>query len=128
MRISSSSEDSVLLQKIADRNEQFDKLMNSSDVESSTVQENSPEGNAHDDDDDDDDDVEADEEEDSDEQVPGQNEAEEEADSQITRIPIDSKVLRDCSYKSDILQYNVERSHVIGNEENNKKFYYNSLR
>ena len=97
MRISSISEDSALLQKLADRSERFDRLMNSSDIESSIVQENLPEGNTREDDDGDD--VEADEEENNDEQVSGENEVEGEIGSLITRIPIDSESLRDCSFK-----------------------------
>lgn len=123
MRNASANGDNEVLQDIVDRNEQFDNLMNNSGVCSTTTSELTPEGFPREDDEDDetvDQDSGGDEDEHDDGNVA-------DANSNITDYS-SSKEHQQCFFNNDIVQDYVQRSHIIGRDENKKKLYFNTLR
>jgi len=124
MRNNSIGEGNIALQNIVDRSEQFDSLMNSSGIGSSTVSKLTPERNAREDDDDDIE--EADDEEDNDDK--GVVEDDKGEISHITSVSNSSMEHKECLFDNSISKNYVKRCHVFGTVENNKKYYYNTLR
>jgi hypothetical protein len=61
--------------------------------------------------------------EDSDEEESGEDEGDEDDNTQSS-----SKIHSQCKFDDNIAQNYIERSHIFGTEENNKKYYYNVLR